>query len=135
MVRDWRLLSVLIALGVAGCSAEWRQTYERSNEAHTTRPVNYRTDIVAFMRTYLNDPTGIRDAAVSEPELKTFNSVNRYVACLRYTARKSSNQSGGQRDSLVLFLDGRLDRIVDNAREFCKDAPYKPFPELERLTR
>jgi hypothetical protein len=35
----------------------------------------------------------------------------------------------------VLFRDGRLDRIVDNPRETCKDAAYQPFPELEQLTR
>ena len=132
-VRSW-LLSALVALGVAGCSAEWMKTYDRARDAHTRPPVNYRADIVAFMRTYLNDPVGIRDAAVSEPEIKSFDSADRYVACLRYNPRRSAGQ-GGPRDSLVLFLDGRLDRIVDNAREFCKGAAYQPFPELERLTR
>ncbi len=133
-VRRWTLLSVLLALGLAGCNAEWMKTHDRANQAYTTRPANYRADIVAFMRTYLNDPSGIRDAAVSEPEIKTFDSTNRYLACLRYNARRSTGQ-GGPRESLVLFLDGRLDRIVDNAREFCKGAAYQPFPELERLTR
>ena len=126
---------MLLALGVAGCNAEWLKTYDRAKEAYTTRPVNYRADIVAFMRTYLNDPSGIRGAAVSEPEIKTFDSTDRYVACLRYNARRSGDQYAGPRDSLVLFLDGRLDRIVDNAREFCKSAAYQPFPELERLKR
>jgi hypothetical protein len=133
-IHSWPLLSALLALGVAGCNAEWMKTYDRANTAYTTRPASYRADIAAFMRTYLNDPVGIRDAAVSEPELKTFDSNNRYVSCLRYTARRSAGQ-GGARESLVLFLDGRLDRIVDNAREFCKGAAYQPFPELERLTR
>ena len=134
LVRSW-LLPALIAFSVAGCNAEWMKEYSRANQAYTTRPANYRTDIIAFMRTYLNDPSGIRDAAVSEPEIKTFDRTDRYLACLRYTARRSTGQSGGPRESLVLFLDGRLDRIVDNAREFCKDAAYQPFPELERLTR
>jgi hypothetical protein len=35
----------------------------------------------------------------------------------------------------VLFRYGRLDRMVDNGREACKDAAYQPFPELEKLTR
>jgi hypothetical protein len=129
------LLLVLIALCVAGCNAEWMKTHDRANTAYSTRPANYRADILAFMRTYLNDPTGIRDAAVSEPEVKTFDSNNRYLSCLRYTARRAAGQSASPRESLVLFLDGRLDRIVDNAREFCKGAAYQPFPELERLTR
>ena len=134
MYRSVRLLSVLLAFGVAGCNAEWAKSYDRNKAAYTTAPASYRADIVAFMRTYLNDPVGIRDAAVSEPEIKSFDSTDRYVACLRYNARKGGGYAG-PRDSLVLFLDGRLDRVVDNAREFCKNAAYKPFPELERLTR
>ena len=82
------------------------------------------------MRTYLNDPTGVRDALISEPALRTLESADRYAVCLRYTARNAASK-----DSLVLFRDGRLDRIIDTARETCKDAAYQPFPELERLSR
>ena len=53
--------------------------------------------------------------------------------CLRYTARKRG--SSASKDSLVLFRDGRLDRVIDTARETCKDAAYQPFPELQRLSR
>jgi hypothetical protein len=129
------LWPALLVAGLAGCSSDWTRSYERTTAAATTPPVNYRADITAFMRTYLNDPSRIRDAAVSEPELKTFDGVNRYLVCVRYNARRSGGQYAGVKDSLVLFLDGRLDRIVDNARETCKGAAYQPFPELERLTR
>ena len=87
------------------------------------------------MRTYLNDPTGVRDAFISEPALRTLENVDRYTVCLRYTARKGGGQYAASKDSLVLFRDGRLDRIIDTAREACKDAAYQPFPELERLSR
>jgi len=33
-------------------------------------PDNYKADILAFLRTYLNDPAQIRSAAISEPALK-----------------------------------------------------------------
>jgi hypothetical protein len=134
-IRRRSLLPALLAAGLAGCNSDWTRNYERTTAAATTRPVSYRADITAFMRTYLNDPSRIRDAAVTEPELKTFDGVNRYVVCVRYNARRASGQYAGAKDSLVLFIDGRLDRIVDNAREICKDAAYQPFPELERLTR
>lgn len=134
-LRLWRLWSALLAASLAGCNSDWTRNYERTTVAATTPPASYRADITAFMRTYLNDPSRIRDAAVSEPELKTFDGVNRYLVCLRYNARRGSGQYAGVKDSLVLFLDGRLDRIVDNAREICKGAAYQPFPELERLTR
>ena len=100
-----------------------------------TAPVNYRADILAFMHTYLNDPRGVRGAFISEPSKRTLDNVERYVVCLRYNARKSNGQYAGSKDSLVLFHDGRLDRVVDNAKEQCKDAAYQPFPELERMSR
>jgi hypothetical protein len=135
LLRDGRLLAMVLALGLAGCNAEWLRSRERADQANTTPPISYRSDIIAFMRTYLNDPTGIRNAAVSEPALKDFDSASRYAVCVRYNARKSTGQYAGPRESLVLFRDGRLDRIVDSGRETCKDAAYQPFPELEQLTR
>ncbi len=44
------------------------------------------------MRTYLNDPTGVRDAYVSEPAQRTLDGVNRYFSCVRYTAKKTGGQ-------------------------------------------
>jgi hypothetical protein len=35
-------------------------------------------------------------------------------------------------------VSGKLDRFFDvplEVREFCKDAAFAPFPELEKLTR
>ena len=126
---------MVLAIGLAGCNAEWLRSRERADQANTTPPISYRSDITAFMRTYLNDPTRVRGAAVSEPALKDFDNASRYAVCLRYNARNSTGQYAGPKDSLVLFRDGHLDRIVDNARETCKDAAYQPFPELEQLTR
>jgi len=129
-------LALIFAL--AGCSDEWMQQRDRLRQANTTPPVSYRADILAFMRTYLNDPTGVRDALVSEPALRSFENADRYTVCLRYNSRKSNGQYAGSKDTLVLFRDGRLDRVVDNPRELrdtCKDAAYQPFPELQRLQR
>jgi hypothetical protein len=126
---------LLAALALAGCSSDWTRARERSDEVYLTAPSNARADIVAFMHTYLNDPTGVRDAFISEPSKRTLENIERYAVCLRYTARKSGGGYAPSKDSLVLFREGRLDRIVDNAKEQCKDAVYQPFPELERLTR
>jgi len=128
-------VALALATGLAGCNAEWLRSRELAAEANTTPPISYRSDITQFMRTYLNDPTRIRDAALSEPALKDFDNASRYAVCVRYNARKSDGQYAGPKVSLVLFRYGRLDRIVDNAREACKDAAYQPFPELEQLTR
>jgi hypothetical protein len=127
-----------LGFALAGCNDEWLAQRARSAQANTTSPISYRTDVTAFMRTYLNDPTGVRDAYISEPALRTFDSADRYTVCVRYKARKSNGQYAGSKDVMMLFRDGRLDRVVDNPRELrdaCKDAAYQPFPELQRLQR
>jgi hypothetical protein len=133
--RGGFLLAMMLAGALAACNAEWLRNREIADRQNTTPPISYRSDTIAFMHTYLNDPTQIRDAAVSEPALKDFDNARRYVVCVRYNARKSNGEYAGAKDSLVLFRDGRLDRIVDNARDACKDAAYQPFPELEQLKR
>ena len=40
------------------------------------------------MHAYLNDPTGIRDAGISDPALKSVGNLQRYVVCLRFNAKK-----------------------------------------------
>src|SRR5687768_9757285 len=123
MRAGWLLAA--LALLLVGCSAyqtDLQYARTRNEQANKTVPMNYRADIVSFMRTYLNDPTRVRGAFLSEPALRTFDYSDRYVTCLRYNARKSDGQYAGSKDSLVLFRDGRLDRVVDNAREQCKDA-------------
>jgi hypothetical protein len=130
-------LALLCLLVLAGCSSEWMGARDRAVTANTTPPApNYRADILSLMRTYLNEPTGVRDALISEPALRTFDSADRYTVCLRYTARKGPGQPyAASKDSLVIFRDGRVDRVVDAAREICKDAAYQPFRELENLSR
>jgi hypothetical protein len=129
-------LSLFFALALAGCNSDWVHARDEARSANTMAPAaGYRADIVAFMHTYLNNPVGVRDASISEPALRTVENAQRNSVCLRYTARKSDGQYAPSRDSLVLFRQGRLDRVVDNAREACKDVAYQPFPELEHMTR
>jgi hypothetical protein len=130
-----RGLAPVLALLLAACSSDAMRQRERSEQAYAAPPVNPRVDILAFMRTYLNDPTRVRDAFLSEPVLRPIDGVNRYSVCVRYNARDGSGRYTGSKDSLVLFRDGRLDRMIDSAREHCRDQKLLPFPELERMTR
>ena len=97
-------------------------------------PGNYRAEIVAYQRSYLNDPTGIRSAAISQPALRKVGNLERYVACVRFNAKAPGGAYTGVREHLVIFLAGKLDQM-GVTREECKDAAYQPFPELERLRR
>ncbi len=98
-------------------------------------PNNYRPEILSFLKTYLNNPVGVRDAFMAEPVQRTVGGRLRYVVCLRFSPRESDGGYREPRERAVLFVDGRLDRILENAAEPCAGAVYAPFAELGKLTR
>jgi hypothetical protein len=100
-------------------------------------PDHYKADIVAAMHAYLNDPSGIRDASVSEPMLKSVPGGTRYVVCLRFNGKQNNGTYAGQRQIAAVFLAGRFDDFLEPtvAREPCNEVAYTPFPELEKLQR
>ena len=58
-------------------------------------PKNYRTEVLAFLKTYLNDPVGVRGAVMAEPVERVVGGRLRYVACLRFSPREPD---GGYRE-------------------------------------
>jgi len=125
------LLSLTIAL--TGCGGQHPPTDDDGINAY---PAHYKADIMAAMHAYLNDPTGIHDAAVSEPTIKTIGNiggVDRYVACLKFDPKKNATQYSGSREVAAVFLAGRFDQFLDNTRDLCKGVAYAPFPELQKL--
>ncbi len=109
-------------------------------------PVKYREEILAYLKAYLNDPRGVRDAAITEPVLRPINlgsggqgigpsAINRYTVCVRFNAKNSIGRYEGTRDRVIVFLAGHLDTMFPARGEQCKDANWQPFPELEKLTR
>ena len=98
-------------------------------------PNNYRVELLAFMKTYLNDPRGVHDAAMAEPMQRVVGGRLRYVSCLRFTPRESDGSYREPRERAVLYVNGRLDRVVENASDVCAGSVYARFPELENMTR
>ena len=103
--------------------------------ANQPYPDNYRAESLAFMRTYLNNPVAVHDAAIAEPVQRTVGGRQRYVSCLRFTPRESDGSYHEMRERAILYIDGRLDRMVENASDVCAGAVYVPFPEMAKLTR
>ena len=138
-----RLFVGLAAAVLAGCATEIGPSPAELKarwDAENIYPQNYRQDLLAFLRTYLNDPTNVRGAAVSQPQLKYIGPGDRYVSCVRFNARNLDGKYVGSKDGAATFVSGKLERFFDNPRELrerelCKDAVFAPFPELERLTR
>jgi hypothetical protein len=140
----WRLFLVLglvlgLALAVGACSHSHHlgddDPAAGADDPVNVVPVNYKPDILRAMHAYLNDPTGIRDAGVAEPALKSVGNSRRYVVCLRLNAKKVGKEYAGMREIAAVYVAGRFDRFVDPAKEACAGATYTPFPELEKLPR
>jgi hypothetical protein len=106
-----------------------------SGGANQPYPGNYRTESLAFMKTYLNNPVGVHDAAMAEPVQRTVGGRLRYVSCVRFTPRESDGSYRDPRERAILYVNGRLDRVIENASDICAGAVYAPFPDLEKLTR
>ena len=98
-------------------------------------PNNYRTEVLAFMRSYLNNPAGVHEAAMAEPVQRVVGGRLRYVVCLRFSPRESDGSYREPRERAILFVDGRLDRLAENASEPCAGAVYVAFPDMEKMTR
>jgi hypothetical protein len=98
-------------------------------------PNNYRGELISFMRTYLNNPVGVHDAVMAEPVQRDVNGKMRFVSCLRYAARESDGSYREAQERAILYVNGRLDRLIEKPAEICAGAVYAPFPELEKLTR
>ena len=129
---------MLLPIALAGClgSEDGRSTSFMEDSSATQRyPDNYRAELLAFMRTYLNNPVGVRNAEMAEPVQRTVGGRVRYVACLRFVPRESDGTYRDTRERAVMYVNGRLDRLVENASEVCAGAAYAPFPELEKMVR
>jgi hypothetical protein len=134
------LAAIPFILGACAHNHEQPSGAYGSQEEINSYPANYKADIAAAMHAYLNDPTGIRDASISEPFLKPASSSmpERYIACLRFNAKKTTTVYAGTKEMAAVFLAGRFDQFVDTPKEeqpLCATATYAPFPELEKLAR
>jgi hypothetical protein len=98
-------------------------------------PANYRGELLSFMKTYLNNPVGVHDAAMADPVQRTVGGRLRYVSCLRFSPREADGSYREPRERAVIYVDGRLDHVAENASDACVGAVYGPFPELEKMAR
>jgi hypothetical protein len=140
MISAKRVAILLLAIALAACAGADEDGRDAgftidNGSAIQPFPSNYRTELLAFMKTYLNNPVGLHDASMAEPVQRTVRGRLRYVSCLRFTPRESDGSYREQRERAVLYVNGRLDRVVENASDICAGAVYAPFPDLEKLTR
>jgi len=129
------LLAVATAMGGCTVGHLLGDDSGKADDPRNPRPVNYKPDIVATLRVYLNNPLEITDASVSEPLLQSIGGYDRYVVCVRLNAKKSDGQFTGAKEYVAVFVNGRLDRMIDAKPEQCSTAQYQPFPEAQARAR
>lgn len=136
-----RVATLLLPIALAACSSsggdEGRSLSLFNDKPDTPQsfPANYRAEMLAFMRTYLNNPVGVRDAAMAEPVMRDVSGKMRYISCLRYSARESDGSYREPHERAVLFVNGRLDRLIEKGGELCSGVALAPFPDLEKMSR
>jgi hypothetical protein len=132
----WLVLLFTGALG--GCAAIDGPSPETVRAARLY-PANYKAELIAHLRNFLNDPTGVRNAYVSEPVLTKIQGEERYVNCVRFNAKSASGSYRGVRDHMARYFGGKLEYFLELRPEAnddrCRGADYQPFPELEQLGR
>jgi hypothetical protein len=129
---------IIGALALSACAGSFPKTGEAGgDEGINAYPANYKTDILAAMHAYLNDPTGIRDAGIAEPVLKTTGAYSHehYTACVRFNPKKTATVYEGTKEVAAVFIAGRFDQFVETPKGLCAGTVYTPFPELEKLAR
>ena len=129
------MLPIVLAACASGDEGRSLSLFSDSKDTPQSFPANYRSELLAFMKTYLNNPVGVHEAAMAEPIMRDVNGKMRYISCLRYSARESDGSYREPRERAVLFLNGRLDRLIEKSGELCAGVALAPFPEMEKMTR
>ena len=127
------VLLVVWAVLLAGCHYE-----PKIEENAVPRPEEYKEQIESFVRNQLADPTGIRGAFISQPALRPVSqNTMRYVICFKYDARDNADRRrySGVKEFAAIFYDRRIQQFAAATPEFCGQAAYQPYPEVQKLCR
>jgi hypothetical protein len=88
------------------------------------------------MHGFLPDPTGVREAFIAEPALRTISpGTQRMVVCVKFNAKDDRGRYSGSKELAGIYYTRQLSHLVNATRELCGGAVYQPFPELEKLCR
>src|SRR5262249_62137523 len=105
-----RSVGLLAGLGLilGACSDNAPSTdAAAANSELNTPPTDYKREILGAMHAYLNDPTGIRDAAIAEPALKTIGNTTTYGVCVRLNAKKPAGGYAAAYGMSAVSMGGR----------------------------
>jgi len=130
------------AFALAGCGgvelSGWN-VFDKSNDTWKVDPnkypIEYKNELLKFMRADMTTPYNIRGAFITDPTLIQFGNENRYAVCLRYNALDGAGHYEGSKDKIAIFYGAQINQIREATKEECGAAVYRPFPELEAMKR
>ncbi len=122
------ILLLAVAATLAACSGNKEVAVDPN-----LVPTDYRREILFTFQTSLDHPTNVRDAAISDPALRSVGQEQRYSVCVRENSRDEAGEYRGVKEHIGWFYGGRLNQLVDAAPGQCAGAVYRPWPELEKL--
>jgi hypothetical protein len=146
---SFRKVSVLAAPAVALLLASCGTAGQAGSARPETAPADYREQVLAVARSYVNNPHRIRDAGITAPMLKSVGRGERYIVCVRFNAMDMDGKYTGAKARVARFRHGKLEQFSEDVVEpdapktgtlfqqppesLCKGVTYLPFPELEKL--
>ncbi|HWM48645.1 MAG TPA: hypothetical protein VNR11_17200 [Xanthobacteraceae bacterium] len=125
-----RTTALLIAAGLslAGCLDQKAEEIDPN-----LFPADYKKEVIETVMKLLDDPTNIREAAISEPVLQPVGGVPRYVGCVRFNPRNYNHDYIGLVERIGYYYGGHLNQLLKAEPGQCSFATYQPFPELEKI--
>jgi len=125
------VLPGVLAAALLGCSSDKPPPAVDSNAP----PTKYQDEIVDTLKKLFekNDTGSVTGAMVSEPALEPIGSEQHYTACVRYIAHSTSNNLTASVERIAYFYGGHLNQLIEAAPGQCRNAAYKPFPELDKV--
>jgi hypothetical protein len=133
MMRLIRLLQLFILAGViAACS----DSKDKADADPNIMPSRYRQEVVDTLRDQIfnkNETTSVTNALISDPALRPVGGEQRYTICVRYTAHSVVAGLTANAERIGYFYGGHLNQLVETTGNECRDAAYKPFPELNQV--
>jgi isocitrate/isopropylmalate dehydrogenase len=127
-MREGILLLLAATAALAACSSSKEAAVDPN-----IVPSDYRREILNTFRKSLDYPANVRDAAISDPVLRSAGQDQRYSICVRENSRDVSGQYRGVREHIGWFYGGHLNQLVEATPGQCAGAAYRPWPELEKL--
>jgi hypothetical protein len=127
------------SLLLGGCSGSSLEGFAFGKPPETTVdpnlfPANYKQELAAFLRTYLDNPRRVRDAYIGTPVLRPVaGGAPRYVTCVRFNPLDIENKYQGNREGMAVFHAGKVTQFVAADPQVCGGLAYQRYPEIESM--